>query len=127
MPKTIYDTRFLVELYYSKEEKTLSKIKAEKTRKEKHISTITIHEIYKLTLAREGRQTAHLRTALLQADFKTMPVTTEIAKASAELRHKYSISMADSIIAATAQTLKATVVSDDPHFQNIKEINTKWI
>ena len=127
MPKTIYDTRFLVELYYSKDEKTLNKLKAEKTRKEKHISTIVLHEVYKLTLAREGRQTAQLRTTLLEEDFKTVPVTADIAKASAELRHKYKISMGDSIIAATAQILKATCISDDPHFQKIKEINTKWI
>ncbi|HEX9261777.1 MAG TPA: PIN domain-containing protein [Candidatus Bathyarchaeia archaeon] len=127
MPKTIYDTRFLVELYYSKDEKTLNKLKAEKTRKEKYISTIVLHEVYKLTLAREGRQTAQLRTTLLEEDFKTVPVTADIAKASAELRHKYKISMGDSIIAATAQSLKATCISDDPHFQRIKEINTKWI
>ena len=127
MPKTIYDTRFLVELYYSKDEKTLNKLKAEKTRKEKYISTIVLHEVYKLTLAREGRQTAQLRTTLLEEDFKTVPVTADIAKASAELRHKYKISMGDSIIAATAQSLKATCISDDPHFQKIKEINTKWI
>ncbi len=127
MLKTTYDTRFFVELYYSKEERTLSKIRAEKTRKEKYISTIVLHEIYKLTLAQEGRQTAQLRTTLLENDFKTVPVTAEIAKTSAELRHKYKISMGDSIIAATAQTLKATCISDDHHFQKIKEINSKWI
>jgi predicted nucleic acid-binding protein len=127
MPKTVYDTRFFVELYYLKEEKTLSKVKTEKTRREKYVSTISIHEIYKLTLTREGRQTAQLRTTLLEKDFKIVPVTSEIAKISAELRHKYKISMGDSIIAATAQSLKATLTSDDPHLQNIKEIVTRWI
>jgi predicted nucleic acid-binding protein len=33
----------------------------------------------------------------------------------------------DSIIAATAQTLKAPCVTDDQHIKNIKEIKTKWI
>jgi predicted nucleic acid-binding protein len=127
MPKAVYDTRFFIELYYSKEEKTLSKVRMEKTRREKYVSTISIHEIYKLTLTREGRQTAQLRTTLLEKDFKTVPVTSEIAKISAELRHKYKISMGDSIIAATAQSLKATLTSDDPHLQNIKEIATRWI
>ena len=127
MPKTVYDTRFFVELYYSKETEKLNKIKAEKNRKEKYVSTISIHEIYNLTLKREGRQTAQLRATLLEKDFKTRPVTAEIARASAELRHKYNISMADSIIAATAQSLQATVTSDDPHFQKIKEITTRWI
>ena len=127
MPKTVYDTRFFVELYYSKETEKLNKIKAEKNRREKYVSTISIHEIYNLTLKREGRQTAQLRATLLEKDFKTRPVTAEIARASAELRHKYNISMADSIIAATAQSLQATVTSDAPHFQKIKEITTRWI
>jgi predicted nucleic acid-binding protein len=127
MPKTVYDTRFFVELYYSKEEETLSKVRTEKIRREKYVSTISIHEIYKLTLTREGRQTAQLRTTLLEKDFKIVPVTAEIAKVSAELRHKYKISIGDSIIAATAQSLKATVISDDPHFQSIKEIAARWI
>lgn len=127
MPKTVYDTRFFVELYYSKETEKLNKIKAEKNRREKCVSTISIHEIYNLTLKREGRQTAQLRATLLEKDFKTRPVTAEIARASAELRHKYNISMVDSIIAATAQSLQATVISDNPHFQKIKEITTRWI
>ncbi len=127
MPKTVYDTRFFIELYYSKEQEKLNKIKAEKSRREKYVSTISIHEVYKLTLSGEGRQTAQLRATLLGKDFKLVPVTAEIAKASAEIRHKHKISMGDSIIAATAQSLKATVVSDDPHFQDIKEIATRWI
>jgi len=94
---------------------------------EKYISTIVIHEIYKLTLVREGRETAVLRATLLKKDFKTVPVDTEIAEISAELRHKHNLSMGDSMIAATAVSLKAICVSDDPHFQRIKEIKTTWI
>jgi predicted nucleic acid-binding protein len=127
MPKTVYDTRFFVELYYTKNQKTLQKIYTQKRHREKYISTIVIHEIYKLTLMREGRETATLRTTLLQKDFKTIPVDNEIAQTSAELRHKYNLSMGDSIIAATTLTLKATCISDDPHFQRIKEIKTAWI
>ena len=128
MSKAVYDTRFFVELYYSKDEQLLQRIKAEKQRRqEKFISTIVIHEVYKLTLQREGRETAMLRTALLKQDFKVVPVTAEIAEISAELRHKYNLSMGDSMIAATASSLKALCVSDDPHFKRIKEIKTTWI
>jgi predicted nucleic acid-binding protein len=127
MSKTVYDTRFFIELYYTNNHKTLQKINTQKRCREKHISTIVIHEIYKLTLMREGRETANLRTTLLKKDFKTIPVDTEIAEISAELRHKYNLSMGDSIIAATVVKLKATCISDDPHFQRIKEIKTTWI
>jgi predicted nucleic acid-binding protein len=35
--------------------------------------------------------------------------------------------MGDSMIAATAALLNASSVSDDPHFKQIKEIQTIWL
>jgi len=128
MSKTVFDTRFFIEHYYSKNKETLQKTtQTIQNTKQKHISTITIHEIYQLTLQKEGRETAKLRTDLLEKDFKTIDVNTQIAKASAEIRHKYKIPMADSIVAATTQHLKATCITDDPHLKTIKEIKTKWL
>ena len=127
MHRAVYDTRFFIEFYYSKDDETLQRMKEEKKRRDKFISTVVIHEVYKLTLAREGRETAALRTTLLKQDFKVASVTAEVAEISAELRHKYNLSMADSMIAATVSSLKADCVSDDPHFKHIKEINTIWV
>jgi predicted nucleic acid-binding protein len=127
MPRTAYDTRFFIEHYYSKDQSVLRRTKEEMRGREKYVSAIVIHEVYQLTLAREGREPAVLRTTLLEKDFKVVKVDAEIAKGSAELRHKYKLSMADSIIAATASYLKATCFSDDPHFQGIREIKTRWI
>ncbi len=128
MPKTVYDTRFFLEHYYSQREDTLRKTRgAIRKVKERFISAIALHEIYWLTLEHEGKQTAQLRADLLVKDFKVIKVDAEIAKSSAELRHKYQISMADSIIAATALSLKATCLSDDPHFKKVDEIKTTWI
>jgi predicted nucleic acid-binding protein len=127
MNKAVYDTRFFSTLYYSKDERLLRKIREEKRQQEKFISTVVIHEVYRLTLQREGRETAVLRIALLKQDFKVVPVTSEIAECSAELRQRYDLSMGDSMIAATASSLKAVCVSDDPHFKQIKEIKTTWI
>jgi len=128
MSKTVYDTRFFIEHYYSKNKETLQKTtQTIRNNKQKYISTITIHEIYQLTLQKEGRETARLRTNLLEKDFKPINVDPETAKTSAELRHKYKIPMADSIVAATTQHLKATCITDDPHLKNIKEIKTKWL
>jgi predicted nucleic acid-binding protein len=128
MPRTVYDTRFFMEHYYSQNEAILKKTKeAIRKAEERFISAIVIHEVYQLTLKQEGRETAVLRTALLEKDFKVVKIDAEIAKSSAELRHKYKISMADSIVAATALSLKATCLSDDPHFKSVKEIKTTWI
>lgn len=128
MSKAVYDTRFFVEHYYSKDQQILQRTKREMRKtKQRYISSIVIHEVYQLTLQRDGRETAILRTSLLEKDFKVVDVDSEIAKSSAELRNKYRISLADSIIASTAISLKATCLSDDPHLKLITEVKTKWI
>jgi predicted nucleic acid-binding protein len=127
MHNATYDSRFFVEFFYSKNEIVHRKLEEEKKRKEKYVSAIVIHEVYKLSLAREGRETARLRASLMKKDFKVVPVDDQIAQISAELRQKYGLSMGDSMIAATASILKAVCISDDPHFKQIKEIETKWI
>ena len=127
MNKAVYDSRFFVEFFYSKDENLRRKIKEEKCSREKYVSTVVIHEVYKLSLVREGRETALLRVTLMKKDFQVVPVDDQIAQISAELRHKYDLSMGDSMIAATASILKAVCISDDPHFQQIKEIETRWI
>ena len=127
MLKATYDSRFFVEFFYSKNETVHRKLKEEKKCKEKYVSAIVIHEVFKLSLNREGRDVARFRATLMKKDFKVIPVDDQIAQISAELRQKYDLSMGDSMIAATAAILKAACVSDDPHFKQIKEIETTWI
>jgi predicted nucleic acid-binding protein len=127
MHRKIYDSRFFVEFFYSKDENLRRKIREEKKCKEKYVSTVSIHEIYKLSLAREGRETALMRATLMKKDFEVVPVDDQVAQISAELRHKYNLSMGDSMIAATTSVLNAVCISDDPHFQQIKEIQTIWV
>lgn len=123
----LYDTRFFFEHYYSPDEVVLQKTRSEiRLTKQKFISAITIHEVYVLTLEKEGRETAEIRANLLEKDFKVIEVNSRIARISAGLRHKYRIPMADSIIAATAQHINATCVTDDPHITQIREIQTSW-
>ena len=126
MNKAVYDTRFFMEFYNSKDSALLEKIRKEKSRREKYVSAIVIHELYKLSLANEGRETAKLKVTFLKQEFKIIPVDSQIAEISAELRQKYKLSMGDSMIAATALSLNAVCFSDDPHFSQIKEIKTVW-
>jgi len=124
----IFDTRFFIEHYYSDDQRVLRRTKDEIRRnRRRFISSIVFHEIYWLTLGCEGHETAVLRADLLEKDFKVVNVDAEIARVSAELRHKYKLRLADSIIAATALVLKATCLSDDPHLETVREIKTKWI
>lgn len=125
---SIYDTRFFIEHYYSKDvnvlQKTANMIRLDKN---KMVSAIVVHEIYKLTLEKEGREVADHRIRLIEKDFKIINVDFQIAKISAELRHKYKIPMADSIIAATAKESKAVCITDDIHMKQVKEIKVQWI
>ena len=128
MSRAVFDTRFFMEGYYAPNETVAKKLRDKlRASKEKYVSSIVLHEIYQLTLRKEGRESAKLRTTLLEQDCKIVDVDSNIAKASAELRSKYDMSMADSIIAATALLLKAACVSDDPHFKQVKEIKIDWI
>jgi toxin FitB len=128
MNRAVFDTRFFIAGYYSPNQLHTKKLNEKvKSTKERFVSAIVLHEVYQFTLRKNGRETARLRTALIEQDYEVIDVTADIAKSSAELRLKYNMSMADSIIAATALSLKATCLSDDPHFKAVKEIKTDWI
>jgi predicted nucleic acid-binding protein len=128
MSRVVFDTQFFIEHYYSGDQKILRRTKEEIRRNRgRFVSSVVLHEVYFLTLGAEGRETAVLRADLLEKDFRVVDVDAEIARVSAELRHKYRMRLADSVIAATALILKAVCVSDDPHLESVKEIKTKWI
>jgi predicted nucleic acid-binding protein len=123
----VYDTRFFVESYRTQDEAVRKKIRAEKARKKRYISAVVIHELYKTVIATEGREVARNQVSYLMQEFNVVPVDGQIAQVSAELRHKYNLSMGDSMIAATSLVLEAVCISDDPHFKQIQEIETAWI
>ena len=124
----IYDTRFFFEHYYSDDKATLESTKSHLRAKEtKYVSAVTIHEVYKLSLEKEGKEVAITRSNLLEKDFEVIPVAAEVARKSAELRSKYRIPMADSMVAASAELFRLSCVSDDPHLEMVKEIEVRWL
>jgi len=128
MSSYIYDTRFFIEYFYSKDDNLLSRMKDNLRKASKRVvSVITLHEIFKLILEKEGREVAKLRVTVISKDFRVVDVDSDIAIEAAEIRSKYRIPMTDSIIAATAKTLNLPVISDDEHFYKIKEVRATWI
>jgi len=128
MSRLVYDTRFFIEHFYSSDDQVLVRTRSElETEKEKYVSTIVLHEVYAISLEKEGRSVAKLRTEVIRAHFGTVDVDMKIAVQAAEIRHRYKIPMADSMIAATSELLKAGCVTDDRHLTQIKEIKTRWI
>ncbi len=127
MSKFVYDTRFFTTSLYSRDINVQTKAKNfVTTYKERYVSTVTIHEVYLLTMAKEGREVARLRITAIHDLFPIVDVNEQIALLAAELRHRYRIPMADGLIAATCQSLDARCITDDPHFTSIKEIKTLW-
>lgn len=97
------------------------------------VSAITLFEIYKLSLEREGRETADTRVSRIKNEFTVVPVDESIAIRGAQLKHairvrrREEIPMADSLIAASAAIRKSVCVTDSPHFANIPQVRSKWI
>ena len=126
--RVLYDTRFIAATYYPKDE-----AEAERVRHEligtlsRSISSVTVYEVYKLSIEVEGKQTADLRVQLLKQDFTVVNVDWTIAKEAALVWKKYRVPMADAIIAATGVRLKATCVTNDEHLLGIKELKSRWV
>jgi predicted nucleic acid-binding protein len=131
--KEVIDTRFLTEYFYSTEAETKTKI----TRKLKELiakhesilPTIVVAEIIQITCEKRGKDMAESRyQALTQSGLQIQELSAEIAKQAGLLKceHK-NVPMGDCIIAATATANHARILSDDPHFDNIKETKRIWI
>jgi predicted nucleic acid-binding protein len=126
--RVLYDTRFIAAVYYPTDNDEASRIRKELTSNlSRYVSSVTVYELYKLSLEAEDRETADLRTELLKRDFSIANLDWKIAKEAALLWKKYRIPMADAVVAATALQLKATCVTNDPHFAKMKEIRRRWV
>ncbi|MGI0081329.1 MAG: PIN domain-containing protein [Nitrososphaerales archaeon] len=127
------DTRFLIR-HFTADTDDLKRRTREKIRELQSesaiVPTIVIHELYRHQYQLLGRETADVRFRLIvNSGFRVVDLDTGIARDAAELRCKYPRTpTADAIIAATAIRFKSfRVLTDDPHFQSIKEIKTEWV
>jgi predicted nucleic acid-binding protein len=126
--RVLYDTRFIAAIYYPNDADEASRIRKELTGNlSRYVSSVTVYELYKLSLESEGRETADLRNELLKRDFSITNLDWKIPKEAALLWKKYRVPMADSVVAATALHLKATCVTNDPHFAKMKELRSRWV
>ena len=127
--KIALDTKPIIK-FFAKEEgwenvqKILSKIEAGEI--DASLSVVTLTEIYYKYLKEKRADLAKNRTdAIRHAPYiKKISINEEIATKAGELKGKYNIPIADAFIAASAQSEGTTIISDDPDFKKIKEINT---
>lgn len=131
--KEVLDTRFLREYFYSSDaetkEKTTRKIKNLITKHEGILPTIVIAEITQITCEIRGKDMAKSRyQALIQSGLEIQSLTPTIAQQAGLYKCQYNnLPMGDCIIAATATLNGARIVTDDPHFDLIRETKRAWI
>jgi predicted nucleic acid-binding protein len=130
--KQVLDSRFLVEYFYSTDKTDHPKLarKMEELKRGKGIiPTIVLCEVIQLVCTKEGKEKANLVYLLLLATgIKLEPLNSTLSKDAGILKSVYrNVPIGDCIIAATAIANQAHVLSDDPHFDLIKETKRIWI
>ena len=134
MPRAVFETRFFIH-FFSSPDPTVHRMLVGLMRRydRKLVSAITLFEIYKISLEREGKETAETRVSRIRNEFTIIPVDDAIAVRGAQLKHtakvrmREDVPMADSLIAATALANKAVCITDSPHLGRIPQLKRKWI
>ena len=87
-------------------------------------SSITLYEVYKLSISQEDRTVAEVRVNSIKKEFTIINVDPEIAEEAARISHRVKVPMADALIMSTARKLRVPCATDDPHFTEVKRI---WV
>jgi predicted nucleic acid-binding protein len=121
----LFDTRYFWAVFTTKNPEQLSKLRSILDEsKNAFASTISLYEIYKLTISHEDRTVADLRVDSVKKEFTIVDVDPEIAEEGARISHRVKVPMADALIMATAKKLRVPCATDDPHFTEVKRV---WI
>ena len=121
----LFDTRYFWAVFTTKDPDYLKKLRTLlENSKTRLASSVSLYEVYKLTLSHEEKAVADLRTNTIKKQFKIVDVNSEIAEEGARISHRLRTPMADALIMATARSLRVPCVTDDPHFTDVKRI---WV
>lgn len=131
--KEVLDSRFFIEHYYSGDKETKRKTSRKLSELIQHneglIPTIVISETVQAICARMGKQEAETcYLSIIASGLKIQNLNPTIAKEAGLLKcQNLNVPMGDCIIAATAITNQARILSDDPHFDTIRGTKRSWI
>jgi len=131
--KEVLDSRFLIEHFYSTntetKQKTSKKLKELIQRNEGLLPTIIISETIKIICEKIGREEAEIcYLSIIASGLQIQELNLKIARQAGLLKCQYkNIPMGDCIIASTAIINQAKILSDDPHFDSIRETKRSWI
>jgi len=120
--KYLFDTKALIAFFNDEDgaEFVYNLLKGvDENKIEGFISSITLTEIYYLYRRKVGEKIARKRVEQIRlSNLKIVPIDEEIALKAGEYKVK-AIPIADALIAATAYSIGAKVVTDDKHFEGL--------
>jgi len=121
----LFDTRYFWAVFTSRSPELLKKLRSIfDDSKNAFASSISLYEVYKLTISQEDRAVADIRINSIKKEFTIIDVDSEIAEEAARISHRVKVPMADALIMATARKLRVPCATDDPHFTEVKRI---WV
>jgi len=85
------------------------------------VSTVNIHEVFKRVLQQRGEDAA-LQAVALMHQAGVVAVTSPLSLDAARLSVELKLPMADSLILATARAHRATVWTQDAHFEGLPDV-----
>jgi len=127
--KYLFETKALIAFFNNEDgaefvEKLLKEVDEGKA--EGFISSITLTEIYYLYLRRAGEEVTRKRVEQIRlSNLKVVPIDEEVALKAGEYKVK-AIPIADALIAASACSVGAKVVTDDKHFEGLDVEGVKF-
>ncbi len=129
----VLDTRFFIEHFFSTDpavhEKTRQRVTELRRRREGVVPLIVVAEFADQACRTAGRREAEQKArAIVESGLSVRPLDPSTAIAAGIRRcANRRVPLADCIVASVADALDGRVVSDDPHFKQLRGIRVTWL
>jgi len=121
----LFDTRYFWAVFTSKSPEYVKKLRGIfDDSRNAFASSITLYEVYKLSISQEDRTVTEVRINSIKREFTIVNDDPEIAEEAARISHRVKVPMTDALIMSTARKLRVPCATDDPHFTEVKRI---WV
>lgn len=122
MVRYVFDTSALLTLHHNEPGAAEVEAILRDHSMDRYLSFISVTELFYITWQRTGKEAAY--QAIVQ--LKMLPLQRvdpqeELLLQAGEFKAMHSLSLADSLIAATAWQMKATLVHKDPEFEQLQD------
>lgn len=120
--KILLDTMYILKILKNEEMREIARL-IDQRKIAALTSTINLIETYTILAKRDKTKAMKDITRLRASELKVYDVTSSLIETSGDFRNRYNLPLADSIIAATGVTKRAThILTNDAHFNEVKKL-----